>query len=95
MSLIITKPYYFKVIATGESVAMTYPGNLTVCEFLHKITNVFKEKYNITDFTLIEAGTELAENGRRINFNDYPTRLTNIQQLFENINTFYVQNVTN
>jgi hypothetical protein len=83
--------YTFKLITTGETVSLSYPSTLTVCEFLTKLRRIIKQKYNIDKFSLIEGGTNLGELGYEYNFNDCPTRITTIQELFKNTVSFYIK----
>jgi len=83
--------YTFKLITTGETVSLSYPSNITVCKFLGKLRKIMKQKYNIDKFSLIEGGTNLGELGHEYNFNDYPTRIITIHEVFKNTISFYIK----
>jgi hypothetical protein len=86
------KSFTFKRIETGEEVTLQFSTNTVLCKFIADISKIFKEKYNIEHYILIQGGTEWAEQGRVYNFYDYPTRTTTVQQLFENTVCFYIKN---
>jgi hypothetical protein len=93
MSFETVKTFVFKRIKTGEEVAVPFSTNTIICKFLADISTLFKEKYDIDNYILIQGGTELAENGKIYDFYNYPTRSATIHQVFGDTCSFYVMQV--
>ncbi len=88
------KSFSFKRIKTGEEVAVSFSTDTILCKFLTDISILFKDKYNIDNYMLIQGGTRLAENGKVYDFYDYPTRSATIRQVFGDTCCFYIMPVS-